>query len=102
MSVLIDGGGALLDCFLQVIEDDPIYWEVILSALAVGWLEIVVCSFCSPVLLFYQFLSFLLFGSVFHSNKNSDKKNLISSSCAFTGEIAEVTWILSTRSARKS
>ncbi|OWM82857.1 hypothetical protein CDL15_Pgr029218 [Punica granatum] len=27
---------------LQVIEDDPRYWEVIASALAVGWLEIVV------------------------------------------------------------
>lgn len=27
---------------MQAIEDDPRYWEVITSALAVGWLEIVV------------------------------------------------------------
>jgi len=27
---------------MQVIEDNPKYWEVISSALAVGWLDIVV------------------------------------------------------------
>lgn len=31
--------------FLQVIEDDPKYWDVLSSALAVGWIDIVVCSF---------------------------------------------------------
>lgn len=30
---------------VQVIEDNPRYWEVIGSALAVGWLEIVVSIF---------------------------------------------------------
>lgn len=36
---------------MQVVEDDPKYWEVMSSALAVGWLDIVVsglivrCSF---------------------------------------------------------
>lgn len=27
---------------MQVIEDDPRYWEVMSSALSVGWLDIVV------------------------------------------------------------
>lgn len=27
---------------LQVIEDDPRYWEVLSSALAAGWLDVVV------------------------------------------------------------
>lgn len=30
---------------MQVIEDEPKYWEVMSSALAVGWLDIVVSSF---------------------------------------------------------
>lgn len=30
---------------LQAIEDDPRYWEVMASALSVGWLEIVVSTF---------------------------------------------------------
>lgn len=30
---------------LQAIEDDPRYWEVMSSALSVGWLEIVVRTF---------------------------------------------------------
>lgn len=37
--------GTLMDYILQVIEDDPKYWEVMSSALAIGWLEIVVSSF---------------------------------------------------------
>jgi len=28
----------------QAIEDDPKYWDGLSSALAVGWLEIVVCN----------------------------------------------------------
>lgn len=94
----------LLDCYMQVIEDDPKYWEVISSALAVGWLEIVVRSFYSPVLLFYQIpfifaiLRILYFIQIYYS----DKMDLITSSCTFAGENAEVTWILSTRSAWKS
>ncbi|KAH8482594.1 hypothetical protein H0E87_029878 [Populus deltoides] len=39
-SKLVEFQGTLVT--LQVIEDDPKYWEVISSALAVGWLEIVV------------------------------------------------------------
>ncbi|XP_061964781.1 nuclear pore complex protein NUP85-like isoform X2 [Populus nigra] len=39
-SKLVEFQGKLVT--LQVIEDDPKYWEVMLSALAVGWLEIVV------------------------------------------------------------
>ncbi|KAF9662264.1 hypothetical protein SADUNF_Sadunf18G0035000 [Salix dunnii] len=39
-SKLVDFQGTLVT--LQVIEDDPKYWEVISSALAIGWLEIVV------------------------------------------------------------
>jgi hypothetical protein len=30
---------------MQVIEDNTKYWEVISSALAVGWLDVVVSSF---------------------------------------------------------
>lgn len=32
-----------LNCILQAVEDDPKYWEVVSSALAIGWLDIVVC-----------------------------------------------------------
>ncbi|KAB5514053.1 hypothetical protein DKX38_027959 [Salix brachista] len=39
-SKLVEFQGTLVT--LQVIEDDPKYWEVISSALAIGWLEIVV------------------------------------------------------------
>ncbi|KAJ4825087.1 hypothetical protein Tsubulata_035202, partial [Turnera subulata] len=39
-SKLVEFQGRLVT--LQVIEDDPKYWEIISSALAVGWLEIVV------------------------------------------------------------
>uniref|UniRef100_A0A6N2NGF3 Nuclear pore complex protein Nup85 n=3 Tax=Salix viminalis TaxID=40686 RepID=A0A6N2NGF3_SALVM len=38
-SKLVEFQGTLVT--LQVIEDDPKYWEVISSALAIGWLEIV-------------------------------------------------------------
>ncbi|KAI4316102.1 hypothetical protein L6164_024116 [Bauhinia variegata] len=39
-SRLVDFQNELVN--LQVIEDDPKYWEVISSSLAVGWLDIVV------------------------------------------------------------
>lgn len=29
---------------MQVVEDDPKYWEVMSSALAIGWLDIVVSA----------------------------------------------------------
>lgn len=43
--------------FMQVIEDDPRYWEAISSALAIGWLELVV-SVSIICALFYRILLF--------------------------------------------
>lgn len=31
---------------LQTVEEDPKYWDVLSAALAVGWLDIVVCVVC--------------------------------------------------------
>lgn len=31
---------------LQAVEKDPKYWDVLSAALAVGWLDIVVCVVC--------------------------------------------------------
>lgn len=56
--VQLDGGRTLWNSFMQVVEDDPKYWEVISSALAVGWLEVVVSSIYSSVHLFYYFFFF--------------------------------------------
>ena len=44
--------GILLYFFVQAIEDDPKYWEVISSALAVGWLEIVVSRLQNCLMVF--------------------------------------------------
>lgn len=32
---------------LQAVEEDPKYWDVLSAALAVGWLDIVVCVVCN-------------------------------------------------------
>lgn len=48
----------------QAVEDDPKYWEAISSALAIGWLDVVVCVFSifigSSTVLFLDFKHVLL------------------------------------------
>lgn len=43
---------------MQVIEDDPRYWEVMSSALSVGWLDIVVSKGYCISDIFLQYLMF--------------------------------------------
>lgn len=85
---------------MQVIEDDPKYWEVISSALAVGWLDIVVSDFRVLFTTYWYFTS--------QNNAGHDKFLLwnmydcLGIFFVLAGEIAALAWVLSARSAWKS
>lgn len=74
---------------MQVIEDDPRYWEVMSSALSVGWLDIVVSK--------VSCISDIFFCSILCSIVN---KEFVLSMFSLAGENAAVAWILPIRSAQ--
>lgn len=67
---------------MQVIEEDPRYWDLLSSALSVGWLDIVVSK-----------------GNCI-SDISLKTKTFMLSQFSLAGENAAVAWILPIRSAQ--
>ena len=80
----------------QAVEDHPKYWEAISSALAIGWLDIVVC------ILFDWNLIGALECALLHENMSLSEilflyrvGNVHMIQVSFAGEVVALAWILS-------